>query len=88
MSKIGKLPVIIPAGVTVNVAPALVTVKGAKGELKQNYNNLVKIEVKGNEVFVTQANDTQESNAAQGLYRNLIHNMVTEIGRASCRERV
>ena len=79
MSKIGKLPVIIPAGVTVNVAPALVTVKGAKGELKQNYNNLVKIEVKGNEVFVTQVNDSQESNAAQGLYRNLIHNMVTGV---------
>jgi ribosomal protein L6, bacterial type len=79
MSKIGKLPVSIPAGVTVTVAPALVTVKGPKGELKQDYNNLVKIEVKGNEVLVTPTNDSKNANAAHGLYRNLIHNMVTGV---------
>jgi len=79
MSKIGKLPVSIPAGVTVTVAPALVTVKGPNGELKQDYNNLVKIEVKGNEVLVTPTNDSKNANAAHGLYRNLIHNMVTGV---------
>ena len=79
MSKIGKLPVTIPAGVTVTVTPNLITVKGAKGELKQDYNNLVKVEVKGNEVLVTPANDSKNANAAHGLYRNLIHNMVTGV---------
>ena len=53
MSKIGKLPIAIPAGVTVTVAPGLVTVKGAKGELKQAVNDRVTVEVKGNEVIVT-----------------------------------
>ena len=52
MSKLGKLPVAIPAGVTVTVAPGLVTVKGPKGELKQDYTNNVKIEVKENEAVV------------------------------------
>lgn len=79
MSKIGKLPVAIPAGVTVSVTPTMVTVKGPKGELKQNYNELVKVEVKGNEVLVTPTNETKEANAAHGLFRNLIHNMVTGV---------
>ena len=79
MSKIGKLPVTIPAGVTVTVTPTQITVKGPKGELKQDYNNLVKIEVKGTEVMVTPTNDSKDANAAHGLYRNLIHNMVTGV---------
>ncbi len=79
MSKIGKLPVAIPAGVTVTVTPNLVTVKGPKGELKQDFNDLVKVEVKGNEVIVTPSADTKPANAAHGLYRNLIHNMVTGV---------
>jgi large subunit ribosomal protein L6 len=76
MSKIGKLPVAIPAGVTVTVAPALVTVKGPKGELKQDYNKNVTVEVKENEVFVKPTNESKKANAAHGLYRNLIHDMV------------
>lgn len=79
MSKIGKLPVTIPAGVTVTVTPTLITVKGPKGELKQDYNNLVTVEVKGTEVLVNPANDSKNANAAHGLYRNLIHNMVTGV---------
>ena len=79
MSKIGKLPVAIPAGVTVTVAPNLVTVKGPKGELKQDYNDNVKVEVKGSEVIVTPVNESKVANAAHGLYRNLIFNMVTGV---------
>ncbi|MCR5081226.1 MAG: 50S ribosomal protein L6 [Treponema sp.] len=79
-SKIGKLPVAIPAGVTVTVAPNLVTVKGPKGELKQDVNNLVTVEVKGAEVTVTPANvskgEMKAASAAHGLYRNLIFNMI------------
>ena len=79
MSKLGKLPVTIPAGVTVTVANNLVTVKGPKGELKQDFSNNVKIEVKGTEVIVERTNDTKQSNADHGLYRNLIHNMVVGV---------
>lgn len=76
MSKLGKLPVAIPAGVTVTVAPALVTVKGPKGELKEHYTENVSVSVKGNEVHVSPTNESQAANAAHGLFRNLIHNMV------------
>ena len=79
MSKIGKLPVAIPAGVTVTVAPSLVTVKGPKGELKQDYNDNVKVEVKGSEVIVTPTAESKVANSAHGLYRNLISNMVTGV---------
>lgn len=75
-SKIGKVPVAIPAGVTVTTATNLVTVKGPKGELKQHVNDLVTVEVKGSEVIVTPANESKPASAAHGLYRNLIHNMV------------
>ena len=75
-SKIGKLPVAIPAGVTVSVSDNIVTVKGAKGELKQNFGNLVKVEVKGTEVIVTPVNESKAASAAHGLYRKLINNMV------------
>lgn len=75
-SKVGKLPVTIPAGVTVTVGDNLVTVKGSKGELKQDFNSLVKVEVKGTEVVVNPADESQAARAAHGLYRNLINNMV------------
>ena len=78
-SKIGKLPVAIPAGVTVTVAPNLVTVKGPKGELKQDINGLVNVEVKDTEVIVTPVNETKPASACHGLYRNLIHNMIVGV---------
>lgn len=78
-SKVGKLPVAIPAGVTVTVGDNLVTVKGAKGELKQAISNLVKVEVKGAEVVVTPSDETKAASSAHGLYRNLINNMVTGV---------
>lgn len=79
MSKIGKLPVAIPAGVTVTVAANTVTVKGPKGELKQDFASDVKVEVKDNEVILSLLNDTKQANAFHGLYRNLIHNMVVGV---------
>lgn len=78
-SKIGKLPVAVPAGVTVTVSEGLVTVKGPKGELKQDVNNLVNVEVKNSEVIVTPADESKNASAAHGLYRNLIHNMVVGV---------
>lgn len=76
MSRIGKLPVAIPAGVKVTVTANQVTVEGPKGKLTQDYNDLVKIEVKDNEVVVTPVNASKNAGAAHGLYRNLINNMV------------
>ena len=78
-SKIGKLPVAIPAGVTVTVASNVVTAKGPKGELKQDFNDLVTIEVKGAEVVVNPANESKAASAAHGLYRNLVRNLVTGV---------
>ncbi|MBQ0051101.1 MAG: 50S ribosomal protein L6 [Treponema sp.] len=79
MSKIGKLPVAIPAGVTVTVNPGMITVKGPKGELKQDINNLVTVKVEGTEVIVNPADNSKNAGAAHGLYRNLIQNMVTGV---------
>ncbi|MDR3283571.1 MAG: 50S ribosomal protein L6 [Treponema sp.] len=79
MSRVGKIPVAIPAGVKVAVKPCLVEVEGPKGKLSEVYNDRVKIEVTGSELVVTPANETKEANAAQGLYRNLIHNMVVGV---------
>ena len=76
MSKVGKLPIAIPAGVTINVAGNNVSVKGPKGELKQDVSSNVKVEVQGTEVVLTKTNETKQANADHGLYRALIANMV------------
>ena len=79
MSRLGKLPVSIPAGVTVEVKDNIVTVKGPKATLTQDYSKNVTVEVKENEVLVTRNDNSKDSNAKQGLYRQLINNMVTGV---------
>ena len=79
MSKIGKLPVAVPAGVTVTCSDGLVSVKGPKGELSQKISNTIKVEVKDGEVVLTTLDDSKQTNAFHGLYRNLIHNMVVGV---------
>ncbi|AEE17689.1 50S ribosomal protein L6 [Treponema brennaborense] len=79
MSRIGKIPVTVPAGVKINVQPASVDVEGPKGKLSQHYTANVFIEVKDGLVHVTPTDETKAANAAQGLYRNLIHNMVVGV---------
>ena len=76
MSKVGKLPVAIPAGVTVTVANNVMTVKGPKGELKQPFSSNIKIDVQSNEVVLSTLNDTKQAGADHGLYRSLLNNMV------------
>jgi large subunit ribosomal protein L6 len=76
MSKVGKLPVAIPAGVTVNVANGLISVKGPKGELKQSFHDEIEIKVEGTEVTLSPKNNAKQTNAYHGLYRSLISNMV------------
>lgn len=79
MSRIGKLPVHIPAGVTVTVKDHVVTVKGPKGELSQEINPNINVAVDENEVHVTRPNDEKANRAMHGLYRALIHNMVVGV---------
>ena len=79
MSKVGKLPVAIPAGVTVNVADGVMTVKGPKGELKQTFHDEIDIKVQGTEVILTPKNETKQTNAYHGLYRSLLNNMVKSV---------
>ena len=76
MSRIGKLPITIPAGVTVEIANNVITVKGPKATLTQSYSANVSVEVKENEIIVSRNDETKDSNAKQGLYRQLISNMV------------
>ena len=76
MSKVGKLPVAIPAGVTISVADGVITVKGPKGELKQAYSSDIEIKVEGTEAVLTTKNNAKQTNAYHGLYRALIANMV------------
>ena len=79
MSRIGKLPVNIPAGLTVVVKDNLVTVKGPKGDLTQTIHNNIKVEVEGNVCRVIRPDDEKENRAMHGLYRALIHNMVVGV---------
>ena len=77
MSRVGKLPIEIPNGVTVDIKDMVVSVKGAKGELKQAYNSDVTVEVKDGQVVVTPRNKhDNRSRAMWGLYRALIANLI------------
>ncbi len=79
MSRIGKLPIEIPAGVTVKVDNNVVTVKGAKGELKQAINPDLKVKIEGNVLTVERPSDDREHRAQHGLFRSLINNMITGV---------
>ena len=80
MSRIGRAPVAIPAGVEVNVADNnVVTVKGPKGTLTQQFNANLTINVEGNVITVARPNDLKENRALHGLTRSLINNMVVGV---------
>lgn len=79
MSRIGKQPVTIPAGVEVKIDGHKVTVKGPKGELVREFNPLMTIKQEGDEVLVTRPDDTREARSLHGLTRTLIHNMVVGV---------
>ena len=81
MSRIGKLPVAIPAGVKVSVTDSLITVEGPKGTLTQATRPEVTVEVKDSEVFVTRHDDEMASRSCHGLYRQLIHNMIVGVSQ-------
>ncbi len=77
MSRIGKKPINIPAGVTVDVsAHGLVTVKGPKGTLTQEVNPDIEVKVEGKEITVARPTESKRHKSMHGLYRSLINNMV------------
>ena len=76
MSRIGRKPVNIPAGVEVKIDNGVVTVKGPKGTLTQKYHPNITVKVEGNEVIVTRPDDNKENRSLHGLTRSLIQNMV------------
>ena len=87
MSRIGKMPVIIPAGVELTLGENnLVTVKGAKGTLTQQMPASITIHVEGNEVTFTRPNDEKENRALHGLTRALVHNMVVGVSEGYKKE--
>ena len=76
MSRIGRKPINIPAGVTVSVNEGVVTVKGPKGELTQKVHPNMTVEINGDVVEVKRPNDDKLNRSLHGLTRSLIHNMV------------
>lgn len=79
MSRIGKMPVALPAGVTVDVNDGKMVVKGPKGTLEQDIDMRIAVSVEGDKAHLTRANDSKELKAKHGLYRALLHNMVTGV---------
>jgi large subunit ribosomal protein L6 len=82
MSRIGRMPVAIPSGVTVTVTPDnIVTVKGPKGQLEKAMSKKINIAVENNEVIVTRTSDEKEKRALHGLTRALVNNMVVGVSQ-------
>jgi large subunit ribosomal protein L6 len=86
MSRIGKKPITIPAGVEVKINGSEVAVKGPKGELKNTFNADMAIAMEGNEIVVTRPSDVKEHRALHGLTRTLIANMVEGVTNGFTKE--
>lgn len=76
MSRIGRKPIIIPEGVSVEIAGDLVTVKSKTGVLSQNIKGKIKVSIEGNKVIVSTKEEGKSNKAMHGLYRSLVQNMV------------
>ena len=80
MSRIGRMPITVPAGVTVDIAEGnVVTVKGPKGELSQKVDSDINVALEGNEIKLTRPTDQPRHRSLHGLYRALINNMVVGV---------
>ena len=85
MSRIGKNPVAIPAGVTVEVAEGVVTVKGKLGQLSQEFSD-VTVKIEEGQVVVERSSDHKDHRAKHGLYRSLINNMIIGVSTGFTKE--
>ncbi|MCY3897842.1 MAG: 50S ribosomal protein L6 [Caldilineaceae bacterium] len=80
MSRIGKMPIPVPASVTIDIVPGnVVTVKGPKGELSQKFNRDMRISRENGEIVVTRPTDQRQHRAIHGLTRSLLNNMVVGV---------
>ena len=79
MSRIGRMPIAVPAGVEVKIDGHGVTVKGAKATLTREIHPNMNVAMEGNEILVTRPNDDKQNRALHGLTRSLIHNMVVGV---------
>ena len=79
MSRIGRMPIAIPAGVTVTLDGNTITVKGAKETLSREIHPNMHVAVENNEIVVTRPNDEKQNRALHGLTRTLVHNMVVGV---------
>lgn len=85
MSRIGKNPIVIPAGVTLEVAEGVITVKGKLGQLTQEYSD-VSVKVEDGQVLVERSSDQKDQRAKHGLYRALINNMIVGVSEGFTKE--
>ena len=85
MSRIGKNPISIPAGVTVEVSETVITVKGKLGQLKQDYAD-VTVNVEEGQLVVERPSDSKDHRAKHGLYRSLINNMIVGVSEGFTKE--
>lgn len=80
MSRIGKMPIVVPAGVKISVSEDnMVTVEGKLGKLVQEVSPLITLKLEGDHLELTRVDETQEARAKHGLYRSLVANMVTGV---------
>ena len=80
MSRIGKMPIVVPAGVKVSVSKDnLVTVEGKLGKLQQEVSPLITMKLEGDQLELSRVDETQDARAKHGLYRSLLSNMVTGV---------
>ena len=86
MSRIGKLPIAIPAGVDVNIDGSTVTVKGPQGTLTRTVHSNIAVAVENNEIVVTRPNDEKLNRSLHGLTRTLIANMVEGVANGYKKE--
>jgi large subunit ribosomal protein L6 len=85
MSRIGKNPVAIPAGVTVDVNEGVITVKGKKGTLTQEFSD-VTVKIEDGQVLVERSSDHKDQRAKHGLYRSLVNNMIVGVSEGFTKE--
>ena len=76
MSRIGNLPVTVPAGVKVNVAGNILSVEGPKGKLQQEFSPEIELKLEDGKIVLSRKNDKLQTRAYHGLYRSLFNNMV------------
>jgi large subunit ribosomal protein L6 len=79
MSRIGKLPITIPAGVEISMANGVITVKGSKGTLSQEIDSKISVEIADGTVTLSRSSDHKDARSKHGLYRALIYNMMVGV---------